>query len=1001
MSTIVWSTPSNLGNQTQGVLIAPINLTAVSLTGGSITYRIISGQLPTGLSLSTNGQLTGTPIDNQSYKFVVRATRTLPNNVIISDQTFSMNVVGHPPVIAPAITLPDQFDVVNFSYQLTATDIDTEDILTYRLVQGFLPQSLTLFPTGLIEGTIVIQPSANYVFTVEVSDGTYVRNQQVRLNIKNRADGAIVAPIIINRESNIGTFRVDDQFSYKIIGSLDGKNNNKGLTYSIVSGSLPLGLTLRANSGWIDGFLSASNYPPNNKVAYTFAVKATNAGIDSIPKTFTITINTVIDSDQSRSWDVDSELGSIMLGEISRFDVNPHTSAVVTFRLKNSAGTTGLPPNLILTPSGTIVGRVSFFDTLSTTTNPMGVHTFDVEMLNQYNSVIATKNFTIRTLYQEPYDNIYLSAFPRPAQRTLIAEILNDNQIVPPEAVYRSEDPNFGVVSNFKILFLAGLKPVAPEHYIAAMVRNCQRKVAYVSSFGRAVAKNIVTNLPMYEVIYAVLEDFDQLAPAVIGLRDPNIPKLKANNTRINASYNGIVSADQESIRSVYPNSFDNMRQVLRDNLEFATKESLPEWMSTLQDNGVTVGYSNVVPLVYVRPGLGSTVLNNLVASKELFDIVPFDIDGLIWDCVNVEESSINFVVYTAVAQFPELRLTQAVNVGSLKPIVVSGGAAPYTYSISPALPIGLNFDAATGTITNAPAVASPVVTYTVTAIDTNKERVSATFTLTVAAASRGTTFVNSSFEDGLLVQTGDVYTTNGWEIYARQVRLNGVDKILGYPTPNDNNLPSIVDTKLAPNYDNTITTRTSFSVKFAKDAPPNSGQNSLRMISTGGIIRGYGIVHGPYAVSTNNVALVAGDTVEFWWKAEGGSDAYDVLAYLLNTSTGATIELLNATGASSSTTTPWAKVVKTIAAGQAGNYRYVFVSGTWDASGGRSLGASLYIDNIGVVKAAPPVTTTTPPPQTVVPPTIQTKTIRVNNITSKYLAFPRTGISEYGKKHN
>jgi hypothetical protein len=1001
MATIVWSTPGNLGNQQQGTPIPTINLTAISITGGTLTYSVIAGQLPTGLNLSTTGQLTGTPVDNQSYKFVVRATRTLPNNIVVLDQTFSMTIVGHPPVIAPTITLPDQYDVVNFSYQVIATDIDPQSTLQYRLVQGHLPESLTLSSTGLISGPIIIQTPANYVFTVAVSDGTYSVNQTLSLNIINRANGTIVAPIIINRESNIGTFRVDDQFSYKVIGSLDGKTNTKGLTYSIVSGSLPLGLTLRTDSGWIDGFLSASLYSPNNKITYTFAVQATNSGVSGIAKTFTVTINTIIDNDQGRSWNVDSDLGSIMLGDVSKFDINPRTSAIVTFRLKQSAGTTGLPPNLILTPSGTIVGRVGFFDVLSTPTSPVGVYNFDAEMLNQYNAVIATKNFTIRTLYQEPYDNIYLSAFPRTTQRSLVAEILNDERIVSQQQIYRSEDPNFGVVANFKILFLAGLKPTAADHYIAAMVQNHQRKVAYIKSFGRAVAKDIVTNLPIYEVIYGVLEDTDQLAPEVIRLRNPNIPELKANNTRINASYNGIVSADQESIRRVYPNSFDNMRQVLRNNLDFATKESLPEWMTTLQDDGVTIGYSNVVPLVYVQPGLGAKVLNNIVATKELFDIVPFDIDGLIWECVNVEESSINFVGYAAVAQIPELRLNQAVNVGTLKPVVVSGGAPPYTYSVSPALPIGLEFNAATGTISNAAAVAAPVVTYTVTAVDTNKERVSATFTLTVAAASRGTTFINSSFENGLLLQNGDIYTTDGWEIYARRVRLNGLDKILGYPTPNDNNLPSIVDTKLAPNYDNAITTGTSFSVKYAKDAPPNSGQTSLRMISAGRVIAGYGIVHGPYAVSTNNVALVAGDAIEFWWKAEGGADAYDVLAYLLNTSNGATIELLNATGTSGSDTTPWTKVVKTIAAGQAGDYRFVFVSGTWDASGGKTLGASLYIDNIGVVKAAPPVTTTTPIPQIVVTPIIQTKTIRANNITSKYLAFPRTGISEYGKKHN
>jgi hypothetical protein len=231
-------------------------------------------------------------------------------------------------------------------------------------------------------------------------------------------------------------------------------------------------------------------------------------------------------------------------------------------------------------------------------------------------------------------------AFPRPKQRGLITEVLNNVQIVPRESIYRVEDKNFGIMPHFKMLFLSGVKPMPDEQYIATMVRNFQRKVVYIRSYGRAVAKNIVTNVPMYEVIYAVLEDTKQLAPGVIRLRRPNIPKLKVNNTRINASYASIVTADRESIINVYPNSFNNMRQILSTRTEFTTKDSLPEWMTTLQDDGTTVGYSNVIPLVYIRPGHGVEVLKNIIASKQLFNTIPFDVDGLVWDYSNALNSS-------------------------------------------------------------------------------------------------------------------------------------------------------------------------------------------------------------------------------------------------------------------------------------------------------------------------------------------------------------------------
>jgi hypothetical protein len=116
----------------------------------------------------------------------------------------------------------------------------------------------------------------------------------------------------------------------------------------------------------------------------------------------------------------------------------------------------------------------------------------------------------------------------------------------------------------------------------------------------------------------------------------------------------------------------------------------------------------------------------------------------------------------------------------------------------------------------------------------------------------------------------------------------------------------------------------------------------------------GYGVVHGPYAISTVDVKVIDGDEIQFWWQAKGGDDAYDIFAYLINPGTGFTIELLNATGANSGDVVLWTRVVKTITAAEAGTYKFVFVSGTWDATGGTVLGASLYVDNITVVRSAP-----------------------------------------------
>ena len=76
----------------------------------------------------------------------------------------------------------------------------------------------------------------------------------------------------------------------------------------------------------------------------------------------------------------------------------------------------------------------------------------------------------------------------------------------------------------------------------------------------------------------------------------------------------------------------------------------------------------------------------------------------------------------------------------------------------------------------------------------------------------------------------------------------------------------------------------------------------------------------------------------------------YDVYAYLLEENTGVTQELLNVTGAGS---TAWA--TRDITVTDPGDYKYVFVAGTFDETFGQAAGASLYIDNITVISSAPP----------------------------------------------
>lgn len=208
--------------------------------------------------------------------------------------------------------------------------------------------------------------------------------------------------------------------------------------------------------------------------------------------------------------------------------------------------------------------------------------------------------------------------------------------------------------------------------------------------------------------------------------------------------------------------------------------------------------------------------------------------------------------------------------------------------------------------------------------------------------------FINGNLDGPELTDTGSQYTTNGWIVYKSQVKLNGVNSIDGWPTPTDSTKPGS-----SPG-DNTDGSGFTYTALLTNDIPAGAaaGSKSLRLISNGTSV-GYGIIHGPYVTTTNNntVGLEEGDVISFWWKAEGGSDAYDIFAYLLDLTDGSTIELVNDTGTSTGATTAWTQVTRTISAAEAGSYKFVFVSGSYDYSGGTVLGASLYITNVSVKK--------------------------------------------------
>jgi len=204
----------------------PIALTTATgtMTGEfkqHVLFNLQAGQLPSGIQVSDNGLIIGTPkavasiqgvptpvaVDVTS-KFTVRAytTNYINGSYVVDqirDRTFSLTVTGpNPPqFITPAGQIAQYYDgSLVTDLQIQYTDVDPGAVVSVRLIAGSLPAGLSISSSGLISGFITplsptdatagfsrdgqgydeysydfgtLSVNSNYEFILELTDGVY------------------------------------------------------------------------------------------------------------------------------------------------------------------------------------------------------------------------------------------------------------------------------------------------------------------------------------------------------------------------------------------------------------------------------------------------------------------------------------------------------------------------------------------------------------------------------------------------------------------------------------------------------------------------------------------------------------------------------------------------------------------------------------------------------------------------------------------------------------
>ncbi len=238
----------------------------------NVNWAVRSGSLPPGLTLNAAGLLSGVPTQPGTYTFTVRASVT-GSTVNCYGEVFCTLKVGCEATITPG-TLSDVFIGDNYSQQLTQSGYSGS--VTWKVSAGALPPGLTLSSGGLISGVPTLSGSFTFAIRVELVGGpsgcygevnyTLLIKCQSALSI---APATIAAPLAGN--------------AYDQLLTLNGGAGQ--VTWSVVGGSLPNGISLGSQTGRLAGV-------PRVTGTYSFtirgAVSSTGCFAD---QTYTVVIN--------------------------------------------------------------------------------------------------------------------------------------------------------------------------------------------------------------------------------------------------------------------------------------------------------------------------------------------------------------------------------------------------------------------------------------------------------------------------------------------------------------------------------------------------------------------------------------------------------------------------------------------------------------------------------------------------------------------------------------
>jgi hypothetical protein len=166
------SVPGGTIGQPYSKTLTVVAITSTTQPGSPATasWSIQSGSLPPGVTLSSDGVLSGTPSSEGSFTFVVRATG---GGGSVDTETETL-VVRQPVVATSSIHGTGARAEVGIPFTATQTATGGNGAFTWTLASGELPAGLALAADGTLSGTPTVPGRSSFALRVTDGEGRVV-----------------------------------------------------------------------------------------------------------------------------------------------------------------------------------------------------------------------------------------------------------------------------------------------------------------------------------------------------------------------------------------------------------------------------------------------------------------------------------------------------------------------------------------------------------------------------------------------------------------------------------------------------------------------------------------------------------------------------------------------------------------------------------------------------------------------------------------------------------